>query len=324
MHKYIFKRHKELYLRGTVPELVNDNFFKRFDPDIIQQRKEFILHLLDFIAQHPSLYKSHSFIQFFEATHTPSVSPKKCSITADDGLIDVGIDEIDNAAPQLNVSVNHEQIHENDSITPENSSPSSSSILSETNSSCFSEPIVGAAVSTLSNSIDIIESIQPSSSDSPVPNQSTASTTTIIDTSAEYIFEAALQFSDAVRAEVNLDYLEAFERYKGGIEKLINGAKLDVCMERKKIAKEKTEKYLIRAEQIYEKYMLNGVNRLVDDQLASMIHRKTSEQSSISNNSSLIEMPTNQLSKFKVIKILDRVMQVQDVTDKKIYIMKVC
>lgn len=64
--KYVRNRHSTLGLRGEVPDIRNNGYFQRFHPDTISKRKLFILELLDFISQHPVLYKSHIFQLFFE------------------------------------------------------------------------------------------------------------------------------------------------------------------------------------------------------------------------------------------------------------------
>lgn len=66
LYKYVKSRHSTLKLRGSVPDIKNNSYFKRFHPDTISRRKLFILELLDFISQHPALYKSHTFQLFFE------------------------------------------------------------------------------------------------------------------------------------------------------------------------------------------------------------------------------------------------------------------
>lgn len=68
--KYVKKRHKELKLPGIVPNLNNHVYFKRFEADVITERKLFIIRLLDYIGQHPILYKSQVFQEFFAKSQT--------------------------------------------------------------------------------------------------------------------------------------------------------------------------------------------------------------------------------------------------------------
>ncbi|XP_031637392.1 ribosomal protein S6 kinase delta-1 [Contarinia nasturtii] len=68
--KFVKKRHKDERLNGIVPTLNNHTFFKRFEADVITERKLFIIRLLDFIGQHPVLYKSSVFQEFFATSQT--------------------------------------------------------------------------------------------------------------------------------------------------------------------------------------------------------------------------------------------------------------
>lgn len=51
--KFVKKRHRSERLNGMVPTLSNHTFFKRFEADVITERKLFIIRLLDFVGQHP-------------------------------------------------------------------------------------------------------------------------------------------------------------------------------------------------------------------------------------------------------------------------------
>lgn len=68
--KFIKKRHKTERLNGIVPTLNNHTFFKRFETDVITERKLFIIRLLDFVGQHSQLYKSQTFQDFFNTSQS--------------------------------------------------------------------------------------------------------------------------------------------------------------------------------------------------------------------------------------------------------------
>lgn len=131
---------------------------------------------------------------------------------------------------------------------------------------------------------------------------------------ADYLFDSALSFSQAVQAEANLRYNLAFDLYKAGIDKLLTGAKNDLNERRKRIAKTKAQKYLEKAEQLYENYILQQqeIDFFIED-------ADDNETQSISS----LERPISNLARYKVIKINERIMNVQDCTDKKMYVIKV-
>lgn len=182
--------------------------------------------------------------------------------------------------------------------------------------------IMGSSIISTSSSFDF--EIQEAQSDiSSVRNEvnsinESEITTTQSDENVDYLYEAAMDFSSAVMEEANCKYKEAFERYKFGIDKLLSGAKNDVNEYRKKIAKQKAGKYLERAEQLYETHILNQDETDFIFGATVAETNKSNELCDIKN----LERPFNQLSRYKVIKILDYVMQIQDVTNKKCFCMK--
>lgn len=127
--KFVKKRHKNERLNGIVPTLNNHSFFKRFEADVITERKLFIIRLLDFIGQHPVLYKSQAFQEFF-ATSQTMPKDETLQFEADDFRNEDTVD-CGNTVP----------IQTNDS--DETPIPSTSSSLNESfESSSMSTPII--------------------------------------------------------------------------------------------------------------------------------------------------------------------------------------
>lgn len=96
---------------------------------------------------------------------------------------------------------------------------------------------------------------------------------------------------------------------------------LDDCNEtRKKIAKIKAEKYLERAETLYEKNLLDQKSTFIFSTLPS----DDTTNSTIPDVKSL-ERPLSNLSKYTVTKVFSTklIMQVQDVTSRCNFVMKV-
>ncbi|KAL5273811.1 RPS6KC1.2 family protein [Megaselia abdita] len=177
------KKHKSNKLLGKVPEPKDFSYFKRFESDVIDNRKSYIVELLDFIAQHPVLYKSEHFVQFFDNGQSPGgVSP--AHIASFESFKD---------------SNDHE-----DEID--------SKIMVES----FIKEVAEKAVESQEKRLeerknDFIKILTPMAS--------------FEDYDADYIYEAALLFSKAVQSEVLLEYQEAYDKYKAGVERLIKGTK---------------------------------------------------------------------------------------------------
>lgn len=331
LRKQIQRRHKELQLRAAVPQLADDGFFRRFDPDVIEQRKQYILRLLDFVAQHPGLYKSHAFLQFFEASHTPSASPMKARAPAASNiasicseievpcnqeyrLIDAGKDTAYSEDTDDEKDANDAGDDDDDELTSlVSSSPASdnTSLCSEATSRC--SEAAHRAADEVDCATEAITVEPAESGDHP----------TVV--SSDYIYEAALEFSDAVCAEVGHSYRKAFESYKSGIQKLIEGARNDVRAEQRRVAKDKIQKYLARAEQIHECYLSRELAAAGGDRNHRNRNNRASEATTThgAKKYSSLEIAMAELAQFKVLRVVHGVMQVQDVRDRKIHIMKV-
>lgn len=150
------KRHKSERLNGMVPTLNNHTFFKRFEADVITERKLFVIRLLDFVGQHPALYKSKVFQEFF-ATSQTMPNDENLQFQADD--IPISEDTVDCAAKVINTVVDPDE-------TP---IPSTSSSLNESfESSSMSTPIIDSPAensdegykASSENDIIITDSIQ--------------------------------------------------------------------------------------------------------------------------------------------------------------------
>ncbi|XP_055698366.1 ribosomal protein S6 kinase delta-1 isoform X2 [Phlebotomus papatasi] len=296
LHREIHRKHRALKLGGKVPKLEDRYYFRRFDTEVINERRQYILELLEFVSMHPALYTSEVFVKFLRGGHTPNTSPshkgniaaicKDLSIpfqseialidpTRDSAEVDSDILPFDCVDSVSTVSVDTlgnggSDLSRRDSVVSDEGSVGS----------VTREPSV-ASSRQLSLHLDISQDI-------------------------DYFFDAAVDFSRAMQAEVNGQYEESFECYKKGINTLLVGAKQDRDVERQQMAKEKASKYLKRAERVCENHIV----------------RKPKNFSPSDTEPYSLERPLSNLSRYKVMKIVERVMQVQDVTDKKIYIMK--
>lgn len=334
LRKQIVRRHKDLHLQAPpVPPLNDDGYFRRFDAEVIHARKQHILHFLDYIAQYPCLYKCHAFVQFFEASQSPTLSPlrrRNSNIATICGEIAVpplaGSDEYNLIDPQRDQQQPAE-------AQPRNSisMTSSSSVSSETMSACSeAEDVSVASVSiasttpqpglssSASSPVDEVDCAIEAFDDGLVPMDGNADDRLPVApvTTSDYIFEAALEFSDAVRAEVSRNYRQSFELYKSGIGILMRGVRADANAERRRIAKDKINKYLLRAEQIHACQLLDGS----DHNNHRLENTPSRGYNNRSGNDRLVAY--EELGRIKVLKVMHGVMQVQDTLDQSVHIMK--
>ncbi|XP_037950261.1 ribosomal protein S6 kinase delta-1 [Teleopsis dalmanni] len=316
LHRELSRRHKGLNLHGELPEPTDCSYFKRFNADVIQRRKEYILELLDFAAQHPALYKCHAFANFFsdaQAHQTPSVSPfhqinfkQYKGDNCEEGAIAQICDKLDILYDPFNNGLAL--------LDPERD-------IKEKNDTIFSDTIDG--IETVNS-----EHYKSANLDNEIKSKDYTRFLTpmasIESDDSDYIYEAALEFSNAVQAEVNLDYLNAHSLYKRGVELLLCGSKDDSNEDRKYIAKAKISKYLARADDIYDKFLKDNI---MEQNLVIKTQQQLSIDVTKATDDSVIylERPWNHLSKYKVIQILGgKVMQVQSITEpqRPMYVMK--
>uniref|UniRef100_A0A182N5Y7 Ribosomal protein S6 kinase delta-1 n=1 Tax=Anopheles dirus TaxID=7168 RepID=A0A182N5Y7_9DIPT len=342
LYKELVRRHRERHLPGAVPPLTDHSFFKRFDPAVIEERKLYIQQLLEFAGQEPLLYRSHAFLNFFTRGIVPdredqkddngdgSVSEKEDDRSNGGGNIEtirkqLGIghqDELSLIDPTRDDGLTqhrtksdgsstsggeeadeidgpHERIAQGDEAAPTTKHASSGSLIdsmiSETGSSSISEP----ESATMAEPLPLIQPV-------------------------DYLVAAGMVFSKAVEAEANGEYGRALEQYRAGIDRLLSGAKDDSNESRRKIANEKSCKYNAKLEEMYDRLVEqddgDGPGGREDDRRRTTMGPLTYDEPS--SPIQLLERPLNYLSRYKVVKVIGTVMQVQDVTDRKFYIMK--
>jgi len=64
LHKNLSTVHKQLYLHGNFPPLLETSFFNRKQPEVVEARRVWILELLEFLASQPLLNNHPAFTNF--------------------------------------------------------------------------------------------------------------------------------------------------------------------------------------------------------------------------------------------------------------------
>ncbi|TMW48619.1 hypothetical protein DOY81_006284 [Sarcophaga bullata] len=324
LHRDLKRRHRSLQLNGYLPEPIDCSFFKRFDKDVIQKRKEYILQLLDYTAQYPALYKCHAFAQFFNET-TPPNKIQALVHKAVRGLnrnFDLLHDQVDFSKKESNDKrqiANSEDEHLiNENIRQISIEEDAVNNDKDENEELGEEEAEDEEDESLK--VEYTSNVNNHAKHFLTPMASIESD------DSDYIYEAALEFSQAVQAEANLEYPEAHIRYKKGVDILLYGSKDDISEERKFIAKAKISKYLARADDIYERFLKNSYRDLtfsprINFQLALDVSGNTASDSS----GLYLERPWNHMVKYKVNGLLgDKVLHVTCITEplKPSYVMK--
>ncbi|CAB3237811.1 unnamed protein product [Arctia plantaginis] len=136
-------------------------------------------------------------------------------------------------------------------------------------------------------------------------------------TEDSYVFEAGYMLNLAARCEDMGDYQRAFECYKSGIEKMLIGVQTDTDPQRRALIKEKTNKYLSYAEEIYKNHLCGVDQSLLperDDNIRPL-HCPIPL--------SMLKRPYEDLALYRVLAILGSSMMLVHRQDQAYYAMKV-
>ncbi|XP_075986089.1 ribosomal protein S6 kinase-like 1 isoform X1 [Anticarsia gemmatalis] len=136
-------------------------------------------------------------------------------------------------------------------------------------------------------------------------------------TEDSYVFEAGYMLNLAARCEDMGDYQRAFECYKSGIEKMLIGVQNDTDAQRRALIKEKTNKYLSYAEEIYKNHLCDAQQSLLperDDNIRPL-HCPIPL--------SMLKRPYDDLSLYRVLAILGNSIMLVHRREQAYYAMKV-
>ncbi|KRT80904.1 hypothetical protein AMK59_5148, partial [Oryctes borbonicus] len=276
LYRELKSKHRSLRLAHKFPTLPNHPFFKRFNADVILERRVAILTFLEYIAQEPELFTCDVFVKFFESSHMPSnlLSGSINSIRADLHLP---------CEPEYfsYSSISSEDEHtlsDTDSISTLSSVNASTQVVdlladplrkSTTSLTKLSKKVSIDSLAPVSEDVDST-SIQPET-----PSLSNA------DFSNEYIVDAAMYITEATEMELAKDYEKAFSVYKRGIDILLSNVRYDTDFDRREKVRFKVDRYLLRAEKIYNVYLspeIRQINEITKSESESTVQKSLAEQ----------------------------------------------
>nr|CAD7407343.1 unnamed protein product [Timema poppensis] len=133
-----------------------------------------------------------------------------------------------------------------------------------------------------------------------------------------YIFEAAYHVSQAHQYEANEEFEAAFAFYKAGIACLLSGVQDDPDTKRRQSVKEKTARYLLQAERIYNTHL-----SLKHSISTTEVFAAPGTSSKPRGSSSQLHRPLVELRSFKVLGIVGKVMLVLNTLEDRCYVIKV-
>ncbi|XP_047539200.1 ribosomal protein S6 kinase delta-1 [Vanessa atalanta] len=266
LHKSMKSLHSGLHLKGTFPQLAKSSFFKRFHPEVIDERAKTIKALLEFVAEHRLLFTSTDFVNFLQ-TGYPEPDPKPSGvINAIRSSLHLPIEETppleyqtsedearspttrtetaNNAVPATPTDIDVSQIPIYEAADVEiRESPETSPKLSESDSfesinsieSLDSELFEELGKLTVERGApDLISFDAPSRSDAPGASE-----------------------TEAQLCERRGDFPRAFECYKALVGDMLRAVRAETDQQTRVLMKEKINKYLSHAEALYKNHLCN-------------------------------------------------------------------
>ncbi|KAK5647697.1 hypothetical protein RI129_002589 [Pyrocoelia pectoralis] len=314
MKQYI----KSLKLKGF-PSLPNISYFHRFDEEVIRQRKTGILHFLEYISFNRLLYTSDICVKFFKTSHTPS---------------DIMDSKIQLIRAELNLPMENEYnviripsdddhtLSDTDSLSTLSSFqvidhlPDPLNFSTNVNKSLKASTLKNSYKSSDAFSISISSlSLEPSTiiEEPSYPTPPHTPNSTITDGFSNYIQEASLCIEKAIDFEVTKKYEDAFNQYKAGIEILLKHVKDDKNTDLKDMIRHKIEKYLLRAEKIFNLYLSRE----------SQAVRNYTQPSVNLSNDYVTKQSESDLYNYKLLRVIGSGMLVLHAGSQQLYYIKV-
>ncbi|KAB0804546.1 hypothetical protein PPYR_01516 [Photinus pyralis] len=318
LHREMKQYAKMLKLNGF-PGLPNISYFHRFDDEVIQQRKAGILYFLEYISLNRLLYTSDICVQFFKTSHTPS------------DIVDSNIQLI---RAELNLPIETEYsviripsdddhtLSDTDSLSTLSSFqviehlPDPLNFCSSANKPTKSSALKNShkssdtfSISVSSISLDPCTIIEEPGYPTPPHTPNSAHT----DGFSNYIQEASVCIEKAIDFEVSRKYEEAFNQYKAGIEILLKHVKDDKNIDIKDMIRHKIEKYLLRAEKIFNLYLSRE----------SQTVRNYTQPTGDLTNDDTTKQSESELYNYKVLRTIGCGMLVLHIGSQQLYYVKV-
>jgi len=254
LHKQLSTVHKQLYLHGVFPVLPVTGYFNRKDPEVIEQRKDWCLQFLEFVATQPILNTHNNFTNFLFDIDGGDLSSESGSVdklplggplarhnsvsSLPSGVVVAGVtksstvpDLASSSAAGLEVVISSDiSIDTTPTLTPSVETPESPAMASGVDNP--------DSVTDVQESVDNLCKLVAEMPESDIP---------------EYISEAAELISAALRFEAEEQFEASLSSYRSAIGKLLSCVQSDPDLGRQAQVKRRIAQYISKAEQIVKR-----------------------------------------------------------------------
>jgi hypothetical protein len=287
LHSTLKVLHSTLQIKEPFPLFPKPKFFGRFETEVIEERRQCALKLLEFIGRYNALFTSDVFIQFFENDSLDKQFLDCSHSLSSDTSEDDRITNYDNAENTITSATDLPKFVCTKKMIPvivktkiqvkSNNVNSKSNGIKETVAKCtFDQKQFSSNTNNTKNNLnDVADGLATLTckennlkSNNMIDKVSVgihdgSDLTQTIDEAAQYILIAAAHMSAAFRHEAIAEYEEAFTQYKLGISHLINGIQNEIDQEKKIKIQDKIAKYLQRAEKLYNRHLNCNISVLL-------------------------------------------------------------
>ncbi|XP_063986020.1 ribosomal protein S6 kinase delta-1 [Diachasmimorpha longicaudata] len=226
LHKTLSSLHQRLPIKEAFPPFPKGKFFSRFELEVIKERRDSAIKLLDFIGRHHALASHEMFVKFFETSLQPDTST------------------------DLNESIGSDTSEE-------------SQVASAPSRAISCTPLIPQTVPALEKSPKPSEFQRSKSEEHKKTEQLlTPIDSSQSDNYGQYVLVAAAHMSAGYRHESINEHEEAFMQYKLGITNLLHGVQVDPDPIRRIKIHEKITKYSERAETLYNRFLNSNISLL--------------------------------------------------------------
>ncbi|XP_041108632.1 ribosomal protein S6 kinase delta-1-like isoform X2 [Polyodon spathula] len=316
LHKDLWQIHKNLYRQSELfPPFAKAKVFGRFDETAIEERRQCSEDLLQFSANIPALFNSKQFEDFFKGgeVHDGSelIGPAEpffdfvadslsdCSSEVQKDLS--GIDDL-TFTSQSEYGVDTDSVAElDDGMASARDSPNK---------------LLGGPSPEPAGKESVSYDPEMSRNGAEAGSRGALFTSSLKTKTGkkDYLDKADELIKLALQKEAEQDYEGAFSFYRSGVDLLLQGVQGEPSPTRREAVKKKTSEYIMRAEQISNRYLKasteNGsIETTPPGQLSS---RPTWN----------LRSPAEELKVFRVLGVIDKVLLVMDKRTHETFILK--
>ncbi|XP_028253244.1 ribosomal protein S6 kinase delta-1 [Parambassis ranga] len=348
LHQNLWQLHKNVCSQSELfPPFAKAKVFGRFDDLVIEERRQCSEDLLQFSANIPVLYSSQHIQDFFKGGEVHDGSEL---IGPAEPFSDFLADSLSDCSSDVQRDISGT---EDLTVTSEYGGPSSDSDLTSlaVDTDSLADIDDGMASGRTSpnqpqgGATNISSSCSPrlpplherrTSSPAPVPASSApnpevswpgqtplfsgslkkASSGSTKDIKSDYLDKASELICFAVQKEKEQDYQAAFLYYRSGVDLLLQGVQGEPSAARREAVKKKTAEYLMRAEQISSQYLRSNMGQGSTQTVAF------GAQCCPSTSRGGQQSPSEELSAYRVLGIIDKVLLVMDKRTQETFILK--